>query len=109
MDALDLFRSEPATYRGCLWLYGSTKGVVSLGDLHETVEAAEEALRAYTQEALVFSPVERDLSYANEVYKARWNRALVIRDSDAIESEAELPASWFPPGHPRWIPSNSRS
>jgi hypothetical protein len=102
-DVFDIFASEPLTFRASLWLYNSTKGVIALGGLFSSEEAAQTALRAYTElPDLEFSPLSGDgQSHANTVWKNRWNRAIVTRSSGQVISEAEVPDGWFPPGDPR--------
>jgi hypothetical protein len=108
MDTLDFFGVEEEKYRASLWLYESAKGVRALGGLHETVEEAQAALEAYSQEALAFTPVEgHDLAYASRVWKEGRNVAVVYRESGSVMCEAPLPEGWFPPGDPRRVKSAS--
>ena len=105
MDVMDLFGEEPETYRASLWLYNSTKGVVALGGLFSSPEAAQSALRAYSQlPDLFFDPIVNggSRSYANKAWKNRWNRAVVTRENGGdVVHEAVIPEGWFPPGDPR--------
>lgn len=98
MDTLDLFADHPDEYAGSLWLFGSTKGVVALGKSHASTEAAQDALRIWSQEVLIFLEVKEDLDdYAGEIYKANRNVAVVFHASRVV-CEAPLPPDWFPPG-----------
>jgi len=102
MDTLDLFSAEPEQFGGSLWLYQSTKGVVAFGPQHETVEAAEDRLRQWTQLPLEFVPAPVT---PEAMYKDRRNVAVVTsHKSGATVSHAPISDNWYPPGDPRRKP-----
>ena len=96
LDILDLFGDggDPR-YRAALWLYGTTKGVVSLAGSHSSLEEAEDSLRGRVPSDLSFTREcipDGDAHYASRAYSDRVNVAVVtIVGTGDVVSRALLP------------------
>ena len=105
-DILDMFgeKSAPVRYRASLWLFNSTKGVISLGGVYSTLEAAQQALQTFTALDLSFTPerVAQD-ALSRETYKVLGNIAVVTEESEegSVVSHAPVEERWYPIGDRR--------
>jgi hypothetical protein len=105
VDVLDMFEEgRTETYSGSLWLYQSTNGVTAPGAVHETIEAAEQALTEYSGLDLDFvrEHVEDGIiTLATKACEDNINLAVVLRvESGDVVAHAPIPDGWVPEWHP---------
>lgn len=100
-----MFSDQEEHYRGALWLYNTTQGVVAPGGQYETIDEAEATLAAYADEELAFIRETIDngiTTYAQQAYAGAFNVAVITRvENGDVVSRALLPDGWLPPGDPR--------
>jgi len=98
LDTLGLFSEDPEEkLEAALWLYGSSQGVVHLGEF-SSLEEAQSALKAFSSLDLTFlgaPEVSSRDSLANLLYKKRQSVAVLLRGGQ-VQDHALLVKGWVP-------------
>jgi len=99
-----MFSDQPETYRTSLWLWHSTQGVIAPGGTHESREAAQVAMGAYSKLSLDWTVETIDdgiTVYAERTYEEHRNLAVITRvENGDVVAHARIPDGWVPEGHP---------